>query len=119
MSVIINPGSGPVDGATEDNAIDNIKHFIADLETAPDHWLRWPELDDDGRYGFMLWKSKNGWDKFHGHYVQMPGLPLDQVRYIGSPQNIWHFPRLYVDGSSWVWAFALSVTDFRCGDDES
>jgi hypothetical protein len=39
----------------------------------------------------------------------MPGLPVEQVRYMGeSGQNIWDFPRLYVDDSSWIWEFALS-----------
>jgi hypothetical protein len=33
------------------------------------------------------------------------------VRYLGIPgQNIWDFPRLFVDGSSWVWKFAIAVT---------
>ena len=40
-------------------------------------------------------------------WVAMPGLPLERVRYMGEPQNIWDFPRLYVDGDSWVWEFAI------------
>jgi len=40
----------------------------------------------------------------------MPGLPLDLVRYTGeNGQNIWNFPRLYLDDSSWVWKFAANI----------
>lgn len=37
----------------------------------------------------------------------MPGLPLDKVRYVkGEKRSILEFPRLYVDGSSWIWYIA-------------
>jgi hypothetical protein len=42
--------------------------------------------------------------------VLMPGLLLSQVRYTGDGyQNIWDYPRLYVDGDSWVWKYAIEV----------
>ncbi|MET9402659.1 hypothetical protein [Kitasatospora sp. NPDC002965] len=45
----------------------------------------------------------------------MPGLSLDQVRWMNEPdQNIWNYPRLFVDGSSWVWWYALGI----CGPGE-
>jgi hypothetical protein len=35
---------------------------------------------------------------------------LEKVRYLDSEnQDIFNFPRLYVDGSSWVWKYALNV----------
>ena len=50
--------------------------------------------------------------------IQMPGLPVDRVRFLDEDgQNIWDFPRLYVDDSSWVWKYALSVCE-PDGDDE-
>jgi hypothetical protein len=102
MSVIINPGSGPVDDTTEANAIDNIRHYIADCEIEALNWVRIPEHDyGQGRYAFLIWKDNQCWE------IQMPGLPLDKVRYVGQPQNIWDYPRLYINGSSWVWCYAL------------
>ncbi len=38
----------------------------------------------------------------------MPGFPLDRVRYIeGEKRSILDFPRLYVDGSSWIWYIGI------------
>jgi hypothetical protein len=100
--VIINPGAGPVDGATEENAINNIKHFVTDCDKLDLSWVRVPGLDyGEGRYAFLVWRGQRC------HEIQMPGLPLERVRYTSDEQNIWDFPRLYVDGSSWVWKFAV------------
>ncbi len=101
--VIINPGSGPVQDASLENAKANIKAFVSDLGVAA-RVLRLPKQDDDGRFGFRVRYNDKRVD------VDMPGIPLDQVRYVNKEtQNIWHFPRLYVDGSSWVWIFAVHV----------
>jgi hypothetical protein len=73
MQVIVNPGTGPAHGATEQHAAGNM----------------------------AVGRSIE---------IQMPGLPVERVRYMGETgQNIWDFPRLYVDDSSWIWQFALSV----------
>ena len=51
--------------------------------------------------------------------VEMPGIPLDEVRYLGEEdQNIWNYPRLYVDGSSWLWLYAIDVIARTGGEDE-
>ena len=106
MRIFINPGTGPVQNATKRNAEENIKHFIADCGKKGIKSIRIPHLDyGEGRFAFLLWKDTRC------HEIQMPGLPLSQVRYMGYPeQNICDFPRLYVDGSSWVWKYAL-LTD--------
>ena len=117
INVIINPGSGPVENACEERAIDNIKHFITDCNIKDLNWIRIPEFDynkqdGDGRFAFLIWK--NGFC----HEIQMPGIPLEQVRYMFSDQNIWDYPRLYVDNSSWVWKYALlDETDFQSQDE--
>lgn len=106
----INPGTGPVRGANREDAANNMKQFISDIAIENVSCCDAPELDydkgeytsGDGRYAFILSSGD------HKCEIQMPGIPLDNVRYIGSPQNIWRFPRLYVDGSSWVWCFAIS-----------
>jgi hypothetical protein len=106
MTISINPGSGPVHGATEENATANIEAFAADLRAAElnvTSCTRNPSDDDgEGRFGYLLTIGQRPVE------VQMPGLPLDQVRYVDSEgQDIWDFPRMYVDGSSWVWMFAV------------
>lgn len=107
MYVIINPGTGPVDGE-EGEAWNNMAQFVQDLEERgiEVEGYNKPEADsDDGRFLFNV-ILKEGITR----EVEMPGVPLENVRWLDrEDQNIWDFPRLYVDGSSWVWKFALNV----------
>ena len=111
INVIINPGSGPVDNHNEENAIENIKHYITDCKVDGLKFIRIPREDynkeyQDGRYAFLVWKGNRC------HEIQMPGTPLNKVRYMGEEdQNVWDFPRLYVDGSSWLWCYAILDDD--------
>lgn len=112
MEIVINPGSGPVQGASAEQAAVNIKRFVADLavrglnvvETChtPEH--DYDREDGDGRFAFDL-----TFDDGSVAVIQMPGIPVDKVRWLGPDQDIWQFPRLYVDDSSWVWFFALNA----------
>ncbi len=110
----INPGSGPVDGATKENAEVCIRQFIVDLKLAGvTYEYIGPGPDGssfDGRFEFNL--NLGG----QNCSVDMPGIPLERVRYIDrQKQNIWDFPRLYVEGSSWVWVYAISqARSFLC-----
>lgn len=111
MTVFINPGSGPVAEATEQHATHNTAVFILDLSTRNLPVVgatRIPDSDyGDGRYAFSLAMSDGRTVE-----VQMPGLPLDRVRWLGAEgQDIWDFPRLYVDDSSWIWFFALNAME--------
>lgn len=106
--IIINPGTEPVAGATEENAAANMEAFAADLRergmevTAIE---RHPSNDrGSGRFGFELVFADGT-----GTEIDMPGLSLDQVRFLGG--NSRSFPRLYVDGSSWLWLYALNVLE--------
>ena len=108
--IAINPRSGPVDQATEQNATSNTDAFTADLRIRGIDVTEVTRRPDaaygDGRYAFTL--ATTGGER----EIQMPGLPLDQVRWLKSAgQDIWDFPRLYVDDSSWVWFFALDQFD--------
>ena len=105
-NIIINPGTGSVLEASEENAIENIKCFISDNGVEDIVYKRIPNSDyGDGRYAFCL--KKDG----ICHEIQMPGLTIEKVRYLGNEdQNIWNYPRLYVDGSSWVWKYALGLS---------
>lgn len=108
--VIINPGSGPIDDeSTFENARKNIEVFIRDLHLDNVQWGHDPkDPHDDGRFRFTLSRGADG--RLHFTPVDMPGIPLKRVRYVGDmDQNIWDFPRLYVDDSSWVWKFAVGI----------
>lgn len=111
MTIFINPGSGPVAEATEEQAELNMRQFVADLHErghANVVWGRKPDADynNDDQDGRFCWTvGVNGGEPVE---VQMPGLPLERVRWLGDAQDIWQFPRLYVDDSSWVWFFALN-----------
>lgn len=107
MRIIINPGTGPVQDTTEQNAITNIRHFITDIGKSVS-FVRAPDFDyGDGRYAFLLWINNRC------HAIQMPGLPLHSVRFT-TGQDPWQFPRLYVDDASWLWEFAVNL----CFNDE-
>jgi len=117
MTVFINPGSGPVAEATEGHAAGNMAVFADDLRAAGlgvDAFTRQAEADyGDGRFAYTLTMADERTIE-----IQMPGLPVDRVRFLDEDdQNIWDFPRLYVDDSSWVWKFALAVCE-PDGDDE-
>jgi hypothetical protein len=131
MRVVINPGSGPIDGGTAELAEENMRHLIADVEAGEaEAALRhleeggyplgqWkfvpvePEDYGDGRFAFLIWRGNKC------HLIQMPGLSLEKVRYVGEHQNIWDYPRLYVDDGSWVWRFAINIIVKGTGEEEA
>ena len=102
VDYVINPGTGPVEGACVTEATTNMRHFLVDCEAKNLNFVRVPEHDkDDGRYSFLVYRGTRC------HLVQMPGLPLEKVRYMGDEPIGRTFPRMYIDGSSWWWRFAL------------
>lgn len=105
MSIFINPGAGNIEeNLGFEQAYKNILQFIADCEVPLLVIESEHTPSDDGRYKFTLELEILGTVKFE---VNMPPLSLEKVRYIGEEnQNIWDYPRLYVDGSSWVWKYA-------------
>lgn len=100
--VFFNPGTGAVPDATSEQAQPNMPQLLIDAGYPDATFLRCPDDDyGDGRYCFIVYRNERQCE------VQMPGLPLENVRYLGrEDQNIWHFPRLYIDGASWVWLYA-------------
>lgn len=106
-TILVNPGAGPVQNATVENAETNICHFITDCKIEDLQYARVPQADADGRFGFLIFRANRC------YLIQMPGLPLKNVRYISEKQDPFEFPRLYVDGNSWLWKFAiLEENDF-------
>jgi hypothetical protein len=74
---VINPGSRPVDNATEEAAEQNLQAFI-DAATErglvlTDEPERRPDLDTDGRYGWALPRAGGAVE------ILMPGAPLEQL----------------------------------------
>lgn len=106
--ISINPGSGPVNGELSwENAYENIKQWIKDCEI-PLHIVKSNHVPDEGRYLFVLRNDEYDFET----EVEMPGLPLEKVRYVRAEgQNILEFPRLYVDGGSWIWNCSLITNE--------
>jgi hypothetical protein len=100
----LNIGTGPIKGATEAHAEINMRHLLTDCSAKDLEFVRVPQHDATmGRYHFLIYRETRC------HLIEMPGLPLDQVRWMSEDkQNIGSFARLYVDGSSWAWKFALN-----------
>jgi hypothetical protein len=103
VAAIINPGTEPVRRSSVDEAVANMPQLLADCGV-PDLRFERTKGDHDGRYCFTVTDpAGNEAD------VDMPGVPLADARYCNlAGENIWDFPRLYVNGSSWVWYYAVS-----------
>jgi hypothetical protein len=101
--VFVNPGSGHLTGGTEHRARANMVILLGDAGLTGTRFYRRPRADEGGRFAFSV-RTPAGLA-----VVLMPGWPLARVRYTGSPQSPWDFPRLYVDGSSWLWKYAAEI----------
>lgn len=104
MNIMFNPGSGAVTGKVSwENAYENIKTYISECEI-PMRIIESQHEDNEGRYLFVLRNDEYNYEI----EVEMPGLSLDKVRYAkGDNRNVFEFPRLYIDGSSWLWYLAV------------
>lgn len=98
MTFFINPGAGPVESATLDQAIANMLVFVLALklpgEVSSDRGTR----DEGGRFEFSIQHRDRSIS------VLMPGVSLEVLR-----SRDGFAPRLYVDGNSWYWNFAVAV----------
>jgi hypothetical protein len=102
----INPGTGPVDDATVDNAVASIKTFVADCGFNGGRIVRKPERDSDGRFGFDICIGDRHVE------VDMPGCDPEVVR----ESRPFFSPRLYVNGSSWLWGYAVDSAAHHMND---
>jgi len=111
--ILINPGSGPVANAAREIAVANMQTFISELGVSDVqirplvylHGQHHPSYDPTvtGRWRYEL--AANG----RVVEVEMPGRPRDEL----------NFTRLYIDGSSWMWKYAVEMTrEILTGQDE-
>jgi len=106
MNIIINPGTETQTKHSEENAVEIAKTISKDLKLPTDSWKRTPEKDDSGR-GWYSFTFKNK----HNQTIEVdiPGIDHDTV-VKGEP---WVSPRLYVDGNSWLYGYALGFIERR------
>lgn len=104
MKAILNPGSAPVKNASYEDAERNLFQLIQEAGLIRNTLtIKSSCEEDNGRFLFVI----NNADVTCS--VKMPGIPLEQVRFVNDPgQNIWNYPRLYINSSSWVWCYAVS-----------
>ena len=103
--IYINPGTGPVDGSSEEFVNKNIAQLVEDVGIKGITSRRdVPKDYGEGRFAYQLKYGQRDVE------VQMPGLPLERVRFLGKKnQDVLTFPRLCVDGDFWLWKYAVDV----------
>jgi hypothetical protein len=104
MIVMINPGTTPVERAQERLAHSNMRRFLADLGRGVTA-RRVSEGEEDGSGGRWMFRLERG--KRHV-LVHMPGCPRDMVCAPLRAGMVLPY-RLYVDGNSWMWPYALNI----------
>lgn len=101
--IVINPGTEPIAETSPVWAEANMKVFLEECGFPEAAYCLLPDDTLWGRYGFLV-----KWGQYQT-IVHMPGIELEYVRFLGEGQNAWNYPRLYVDYSSWLWCFAVSI----------
>ena len=94
MRVIINPGTGIVARATKKQADKNMSEFVREVGLKNVKTGVGTE-NRDGRWNYVLSLGLRRCD------VDMPGVIL--------PEDYMSGPRLYVEGCSWWWPYAVSI----------
>lgn len=103
MSLFINPGTEPRPG-TYRNASDTIGRFVQQLHhTVIAHREEGKDFEGYWAWRLQLLNSEQSVE------VHVPGIEPNVIEQ-GEP---WVSPRLYVDGSSWLWGYALDIVDDR------
>jgi len=97
---IINPGTESQKNTTLENALESAKRFVKDLDLPGLKLKRFKENDDcNGWFGFKLILEDNEVE------LDIPGVNPD-VFVKGIP---FKSPRCYINGSSWLYNYAISV----------
>jgi hypothetical protein len=108
MIFVINPGTGICARARLSWARSNLRRFLADLDVPGIEMRLVEDVDEQGYACFRL--SRRTAKRVHRCVVHVPGIGIRRVRYsLSNRRDICAVQRLYVDGSSWAWPYALSV----------
>lgn len=112
-AILLNPGTADIPNTSLLYARANMHVLLADIGLSNVR-MRYRSRDTDGgRYGFRLFFQSRTCD------IQMPGLPIERVRWMDHTQNIFDFPRLYINGSSWIWKIGIDIArEFLLGNED-
>lgn len=99
-----------IEGRDRLEASKNMRALLKDAG-APEATISRDSDWDNGDYRAYVVRLRG-----HEVVVDMPDLPLDRVRYAKS-QSIIGFPRLYIEGSSWLWEYAPKFVRLGLGLD--
>lgn len=109
--VIADMGTGAVEEGSKEQSEINIKKFISDcFSHNPQLRFKYEfiEIEKNGRHTYELTN-----EDYRTYIVQMPAVSLEKVRFMGEEgQTVIGVPRLYVDGSSWLWKYAIDIIGF-------
>lgn len=105
MNIIVNPGTQASATATEANAAKVAERICAELSAT---CSRHPEHDRDGWFRFLFVRDGRSVE------VDVPGDDPDVVCQ-GRP---WVSRRLYVEGSSWLYGYAMGFIARALGCEE-
>lgn len=125
MSVaFINPGAGTVRGRTTfSHARQNLEALVKEAGLPGLTRRVVDRAADEGCYHFELGYPLPGHvniPRSRWCPVGMPGLPLRQVRFVDDvKQDCLEFPRLYINGNSWLWKYAVSIVRDFFGEEMS
>jgi hypothetical protein len=102
----------PIEGSKEKCADLNIAQLVQDVDLERITYHRDISKDKrDGRFTYQLSHEEKEIQ------VEMPGLPLERVRYLRKEKKeSCDFPQLRVDESSWTWDFAVEVIRYKFSD---
>lgn len=106
-TILFNPGTESRPEATAENAVTIAARITEDLQLPARSWHRAAEHDQDGWFRFVFSNE-------HGSVeVYIPGDDPDEVC-LGKPFTS---RRLYVDGTSWLYGYALGFISTPLGLD--
>ena len=102
MKIYINPGTESIRNGEIKNAVKAAKYFLEDLKIdGMQSQIVDGSLDDRGWVDFKFFK-----DNFEA-VVSFPSSDPDITR----KGKAWESPRIYINGSSWLWGFGLQIMD--------
>jgi len=96
---------------TLDNAWSNVMQLMSDAGIVDFEMTRADEDVDDGCWPFEVrWEGQEA-------FIWIPGVPIDQLK-VSQRSATYFVPRLWVDGNSWLWEYAVEILSEKGKDVE-